>query len=269
MDTKKFIILAILIILLLAYNQVQISNFKINKVLIESEKLNSQIRISQITDFHSNKNINITKLIKAVKKYDPNIIVLTGDIIDSKTEDLSIAFELIDQIKTLNKALYFVEGNHEGLNPKRDKFLEGLRDKGVLVLDNETTMLDIPGEEIRIIGLPFFAERGDFQKALDSASPDIYDILLSHSPNRPIDYLDHTMDLVLSGHTHGGQVRLPLIGGLVAPGQGLFPKYDKGLVQVENGPLIYIDSGLGNSLLPIRFLNPVQISEITIVKKDG
>jgi predicted MPP superfamily phosphohydrolase len=266
MNTKKIIILTIivLIILLLVYNQFQISKFKINQVSIESKKVNSEIKISQITDFHSNKNINIEKVVESIIKYNPNIIVLTGDIIDTKTEDLSLTFELVDGLNTVNKTIYFVEGNHEGQNPKKDEFLEGLEERGVYILDNKTTMLDIDGEEIRIIGVPFFAERDQFQKVLDSATPNIYDILLSHSPNRPIDYLDYRIDLVLSGHTHGGQIRLPVIGGVVAPGQGFFPKYDKGLIQLENGPLLYMDSGLGNSILPIRFLNPVQISEITI-----
>ena len=264
MDTKKIFILVLLIIVLLIYNQVQISNFKTNKVSIESKKVNSEIKISQISDFHSNKNINITKLVESITKYDPNFIVLTGDIIDSKTDDLSLAFALVDGISEVNKPIYFVEGNHEGLNSKRNEFLEGLVEKGVYVLDNKTTLLSIEGEKIRLIGLPFFAERDEFQKVLDKASPSIYDIVLSHSPNRPISYLDGRIDLVLSGHTHGGQIRLPIIGGLVAPGQGFFPKYDKGLMQLENGPLLYIDSGLGNSVLPIRFLNPVQISEITI-----
>ena len=264
MDSKKIIILVLLIILLLIYNQVQISRFKINKVLIESEKLNSEIRISQITDFHSNKNINITKLVKSIRDYNPNIIVLTGDIIDSETADLSLAFALVDMLNTSKKPIYFVEGNHEGLNSKRDEFLDGLEEKGVFILDNKAIMLNIGGEKIRLMGISFFAEREQFQNILDRATPNIYDILLSHSPNRPINYLDDRIDLVLSGHTHGGQIRLPVIGGVIAPGQGLFPKYDKGLVQLEQGALLHIDSGLGNSILPIRFLNPVQISEITI-----
>lgn len=264
MDTKKIIVLAILIILLLVYNQSQISKFKINKFSIESEKLGSEIRISQITDFHSNKNIDITSLIGSISDYDPNIIVLTGDIIDSKTQDLSLSFALVDNLNTLKKSIYFVEGNHEGLNPKGAEFLQGLEERGVFILDKRTKMLSIEGEKIRLIGLPFFAEKEEFQKVLDKATPKIYDILLSHSPNRPISYLDDRVDLILSGHTHGGQVRLPLIGGILAPGQGLLPKYDKGLMKLENGPLLYIDSGLGNSVLPVRFLNRVQISEITI-----
>ena len=263
MDSKKLIII-VLIIILIVYNQVQISKFKINKVTIQSEKLNSEIRISQITDFHSNKHINIVKIVESMEEFKPHIIVLTGDIIDTKTEDLSIAFALVDLVTSVGKPIFFVEGNHEGQNPKKNEFLLGLEKKGVIILDNKTKMVDIEEEKIRLIGLGFFAQKADFQKVLDKATKDIYDILLSHSPNRPIKYLDDRIDLVLSGHTHGGQVRLPFIGGLVAPGQGFFPKYDKGLMQVESGPLLYIDSGLGNSLLPIRFLNSVQISEITI-----
>ena len=94
-----------------------------------------------------------------------------------------------------------------------------------------------------------------------------YNLLLSHSPNKPINYLNKNIDLILSGHTHGGQVRIPIIGGVLAPGQGLFPKYDKGLYKIGNTSL-YIDSGLGNSLLPIRMFNRVQISNIEVLAEN-
>ena len=264
MNNKKLVIIIILLILLLLYNHIQISKFRVNKVKFESEKLTRPIKISQITDFHSNKKVNLIKLGESIKKYEPDIIVLTGDIIDSKTSDLSTALSLIDVLVTLDRPLYFVEGNHEELNPKRSEFLSGLRERGVDILDNESRLVSINNERVRILGLPFLAGSKDFQKTLDKASPNILDILLSHSPNRPIKYLDERIDFVLSGHTHGGQVRLPIVGALLAPGQGIFPKYDKGLIRLDSGPLIYIDSGLGNSVLPIRFLNKVQISEITI-----
>ncbi len=93
--------------------------------------------------------------------------------------------------------------------------------------------------------------------------------MLSHSPNRPMAYTTGLEDLILSGHTHGGQVRLPIIGSIVVPGQGFFPKYDKGIYELENTTL-YIDSGLGNSLLPpLRLFNRIQISNIIIKPIDN
>lgn len=159
MNTKKLIIIVLLIILLIVYNQFQISKFKINRVSIESEKLSSEIRISQITDFHSNNKIDITKLVQNIRDYKPNIIVLTGDIIDSKTEDLSLAYALVDGINTVKAPIFFVEGNHEELNPKREEFLKGLKEKGINILDNKTRMVYIEEEKLRLIGVSFCRKR--------------------------------------------------------------------------------------------------------------
>lgn len=93
---------------------------------------------------------------------------------------------------------------------------------------------------------------------------DHYTVLLSHTPSITEIYEQIPADLILSGHTHGGQVRFPLIGALVSPDRGLFPKLDKGTYQLGAGLYLYIDSGLGTTRLPIRFLNQSQLSLITI-----
>ena len=87
---------------------------------------------------------------------------------------------------------------------------------------------------------------------------------LCHKPECYIwSFKDYNIDLMVSGHTHGGQIRLPFIGPIIAPGRGLFPKYDKGIIEIED-TILYIDSGLGNRLVPIRLFNRVQISNIMI-----
>ncbi len=108
-----------------------------------------------------------------------------------------------------------------------------------------------------------FATEEDYEGIIKDINQNNFIILLSHSPNRIIHYSKGVEDLILTGHTHGGQIRLPLLGSIIAPGQGLFPKYDKGLFQLKGTPL-YIDSGLGNSTIPVRLFNRVQISNITI-----
>ncbi|MCG4585626.1 phosphoesterase, partial [Anaerosalibacter bizertensis] len=134
---------------------------------------------------------------------------------------------------------------------------------GVIVLDDENIKCQIANNKINIIGLNFFIDEKDYNKAIEGIDEKDYNIILSHSPNRPLRYLNGKEDLILSGHTHGGQVRLPIIGAVIAPGQGYFPKYDKGLFELENS-ILYIDSGLGNSVFPIRFLNRVQISNVLV-----
>ena len=168
----------------------------------------------------------------------------------------------------INPNIYFVIGNHELGNKNGGEFISNLKELGVNVLDNNRQVLEIEGKRINICGLSFFATREDYQKVMDGIDSDNYTLLLSHSPNRPIEYTQGVEDLVLSGHTHGGQVRLPAIGAIIAPGQGLFPKYDKGIFNINN-TIIYIDSGLGNSIMPIRLFNKVQISNITIQFPKG
>src|SRR5690606_36275120 len=111
----------------------------------------------------------------------------------------------------------------------------------------------------------------DVQAAFRGVDQEQYTILLSHAPNIVIRYSSNDIlaDLILSGHTHGGQVRLPFIGALAAPGQGLFPKLDKGTFTIAQDQYLYIDSGLGTSMVPIRFLNQSQMSFIRVVGASG
>jgi hypothetical protein len=243
----------------------QISSFKINKVIFKTEKFNKndELKIVQITDFHDNKRINKAKMMKEIKELNPDIIVLTGDIIDFKTEDFTNTISLMKGLLKINSHVYFVEGNHELRNKKGQEFLSYIKKIGINIIDNDCKKVIINGKHINICGVEFLLEKTDFEKAVSNIENDKYTILLSHSPNRPLIYVDSRVDLILSGHTHGGQVRLPVVGAIVAPGQGLFPKYDKGVYPLGNTTL-YIDSGLGCSVQPIRFLNKVQFSYIIV-----
>lgn len=262
---KILLIVVILAIAFFIYNYIQISKVYINRPAFHSNKLSEDLRITQITDFHGNALIEIDDILNEVKGFSPHIVVLTGDMIDYKTEDIDYVLDFIKRIHELNSNIFFVIGNHELRNTRGDEFISKLEDIGVTVLDNESIALKVNEDMINIIGLSFFATKEDYLAAIKGVN-DNFTLLLSHSPNRPISYLSGVEDLILSGHTHGGQVRLPIIGSIVAPGQGLFPKYDKGIYKLGNTTL-YIDSGLGNSLFPIRLFNRVQISNITIKGK--
>lgn len=255
--------LIILLIVFFVYNYIQISQFYINKLKLSSNKLTKLLKITQITDFHSNEKINLEKLFDEIKEFKPDLIVLTGDIIDSKTRDLSLAYEIMKQSKAITSRVYFVSGNHETNHILSNEFRTGLDRYEISIMDDKSEIIDIDGQKVNLFGASFFADYNDFEAIFKDINEDNYNILLSHSPNRPIKYLNTNTDLILSGHTHGGQVRLPFIGAIVAPGQGFFPKYDKGMMEFGNTTL-YIDSGLGNSLYPIRLFNRVQITNITI-----
>lgn len=260
---KVLILLLAMILLSFLYIDDQISNFKINKVELQTEKLEDEIRITQITDFHSNSKVDLSEIVESVKLFDPNFIVLTGDIIDFKTVDFSLSFELVERLVEIGKPVYFVYGNHEHGNQNFREFIHGVEDRGVELLDEMSAELPLGNNSIMIYGSDFYTTSDGYAKLFSGVDAKYYNILLAHSPNRPIPYLHEDIDLQLSGHTHGGQVRLPIVGGVISPGEGFFPEYDKGLMNVGD-TILYIDSGLGNSVLPIRIFNPVQISEITI-----
>lgn len=259
----KIIIFILLLIILAIYFFVEIKCFKINRVVLTSKKTAEDINIVQITDFHDNKYINNEKLIEEVGKINPDFIFLTGDIIDAKTNDIKPTVSLVGKLVDITNNIYFVWGNHECRNEKGEEFVRSLEDIGVNVLDNENISVEINNDKVNICGVSFYLNRDDYENALQGIDEKNYTILLSHSPNRPLYYSCGMEDLILAGHTHGGQVRLPIIGAVISPGEGFFPKYDKGLFELEN-KFLYIDSGLGNSVFPIRFLNRVQISNIII-----
>ena len=281
MNWKKIVLTLILItIILFIYNYIQISQVYIKKIKLPTNKLSKPLKITQISDFHSNERINLDSLFQKIEAFEPDLILITGDLIDAKTIDLTLAFKVLEKSKAIQSKVYFVNGNHEVHHSRgyfengnhktnhllSDEFNNGLEKYKVKVLDNATDLIEINGEMVNIFGASFFAGEEDFIKLFTNIEQDNYNILLSHSPNRPIMYLNKFTDLILSGHTHGGQVRLPFIGAIIAPGQGLFPKYDKGLFKFGNTNL-YIDSGLGNSLFPIRLFNRVQITNIIIEPK--
>lgn len=265
MKIKRILLTIIFILILLyLYNYKQISQVYINKLKISSKKLKKPLKITQISDFHSNELVDLDKLFIEIKGFNPDIIVLTGDLIDYKTRDLSLAFEVIERAKSVTSRIFFVSGNHETNHILSYDLYNEMVNRGISVLDESTEILNIDNNLINIMGVPFFADESHFIKAYKNIENEGYNLLLSHSPNRPIRFLDNRVDLILSGHTHGGQVRLPIIGAIIAPGQGLFPKYDKGIFELGD-TILYIDSGLGNSVANLRLLNRIQITNIEIL----
>lgn len=267
MNLKRLLIAAtILFVVFALYNHIQISKFYINRLRLYSNKLTKPLKITQITDFHSNTSINLDKLFIDIKEFNPDIIAITGDLIDHKTTDFNAAIRILKESKKITQKVFFVNGNHEIGNLKYREFLKVLNDNEIIILDDNSYSLELNDNRIKLFGASFYAEERDYKRLFDEINGEDYNILLSHSPNRPIKYLNENTDLILSGHTHGGQIRLPFVGGILIPGQKLMPKYDKGVFEIGDTTL-YIDSGLGNSVYPIRTLNRVQITNITIQAK--
>lgn len=270
-NLKRVILLSIVLLAMLSFFikiYFDTSTFKINRERFPSTKLEAgtELNILQITDVHSGLfGKDNKRVLEKVKELDADMIVLTGDLIDRKTENLEIALQLAEELVRINPDTYFVTGNHEHENPDKEAFLYGLEEKGVIILSNENTQFEKDGQQFNLAGVnDVSTEHEDMSLAFSGLDTDKYTILLSHAPSVVQKYPDVDADIVLSGHTHGGQVRLPCIGALVAPDGGLFPELQKGVYPLEDERYLYIDSGLGTSALPIRFLNQSQISLITI-----
>ncbi|ANE85713.1 MULTISPECIES: metallophosphoesterase [Bacillus] len=244
----------------------------ITEVKITSSKIPSSFKgykILQISDLHNKKfGDNQDVLIQKIKSIDPDIIAITGDLIDSKSYDAEVSMQLIQ--KMVNKyPVYFVTGNHEQWSGKYNSLEKELKKYGVNVLRNEHVGIRKGEQEINLLGIddPEFVtgnrDEGniiidEIKKAKIEMQPDRYNVLLSHRPEFIKEYKNERLDLVLSGHAHGGQVRLPFIGGLVAPNQGVLPKYTAGLYVEQNTSMV-VSRGLGNSIIPQRILNRPEI----------
>ncbi len=245
-----------------------VSNIKISSSHIPAAF--SGFRIAQVSDLHNAEfGKNNAELLKLLSESRPDIIVITGDLIDANHTDVGIALGFAQESVRIAPT-YYVTGNHEAASPQYDTLKAGLEEAGVIVLEDEAISLERNGETITLLGLgdPDFTVKGDMfgetsamvstklRNLIDDESR--YTILLSHRPELFETYTDDGIDLVFSGHAHGGQFRLPFIGGLAAPNQGLFPQYDAGLY-TDGGTSMVVSRGIGNSIIPFRFNNRPEI----------
>ena len=260
---KLFIFIVAIIFMLFISN----SWIQTTKITVESDRLPasfSGLKILQISDLHdATFGDKQEKLVKKIKKTDPDLIVITGDLIDSNRYNLDQSLELVRNIKDISP-IYYVTGNHEIATNDADNIKTSLMDLGVKVLSNEEQTIEYKGEKIRIIGIEDPLNGILVSEALRQFEDnDLFTLVLSHRPETFQDYIDYKMDVVFSGHAHGGQFRIPGLGGLVAPGQGLFPSYTAGMYTEDTTNMI-VSRGLGNSVIPIRVLNSPEIVLVTL-----
>lgn len=210
------------------------------------------------------------KLVEKIVEEKPDLIVFTGDLIDYRKYDEIPSLTLMEKLVKIAPT-YYVTGNHEWNSGKYDSLEQELLDIGVGVLRNQTVEIKRGHEHIFLSGVddPAFEKNTEdtqlmekFLTGVDMQS-DTFHILLSHRPELFSLYADDGFDLVFTGHAHGGQFRLPLIGGLVAPNQGLFPKYTEGEHQMGQTTMI-VSRGLGNSIIPVRIFNRPEIVVVTL-----
>ena len=228
-------------------------------------------KIAHVSDLHNavfgRKNEKLLSLIRAAK---PDIIAITGDLIDSRHTDIDSALAFVEAAAEI-APVYYVTGNHES-RLDFDEIEPRLIAAGARVLRNEAEDIGRGGERIRLAGIddPSFIRTGGTAEERAAAELEqlgdgggTFNVLLAHRPELVEVYAEYDAGLVLSGHAHGGQVRLPLLGGLYAPGQGLLPEYDSGLYSLGETQMV-VSRGLGNSVAPLRVNNRPELVIVTL-----
>ena len=235
-------------------------------------------KIVQISDLHNTEfGKDNEKLLKIIKEQNPDVVVVTGDTIDGFFTNIQIPIKLFEEVLEICD-VYLVVGNHEIRSDSTlyFDFLDTLTEMGVVVLKDESAYIEKNGEKIQVIGLNdasnYKAVYGDtYKETLTEAintldEEDTFTVLLSHHPELFKEYAKTDVDLVFSGHAHGGQVRIPFLGGIIAPDQGVLPQYTEGSF-TENNTTMIVSRGLGNSIIPLRINNPPEVVVVNLKAK--
>ena len=236
----------------------QNNGLSVSRYSYESHLVPSQFDgfcIVQVSDLHNKAfGKEQERLLRLIDAEQPDLVVITGDLVDNSAMENALCFA--KQAAGMATCCY-VPGNHEARSPSYAKLRQELQEAGVQLLENSAISLERQGERIWVLGVldPAFSpwEEGLLDRLASEGEGELR-ILLSHRPDRLEAYASSGVELVFSGHAHGGQIRLPGIGGLFAPDQGLFPKYTSGMRQ-EGGTTLVISRGLGNSAFPLRLFN--------------
>ena len=232
-------------------------------------------KIVQISDLHNDEfGKDNCELIDKIKEIKPDMIAITGDLLDSRRTNVEKAYRFIEQAVCIAPC-YYVTGNHESRRREYLELEEKMLHAGVKVLRDKVDTLTRDGASLTVAGMEdpcFYVKKDTFktipksvhkrvEKLTDERSN--FTLLLSHRPELFDVYCQYGMDVVLTGHVHGGQFRLPWLGGIVAPNQGFFPRYDAGLYEQGDTKMV-LSRGLGQSAFPFRVNNPPELVVVTL-----
>ena len=257
----------------------QNKKLKVRKTTLKFDKLPQAFdnyKIAQVSDIHCDRvGHSDLSFIKKIKDFNPDIIVITGDVLDSYNNDMDIAYNILSQLAIIAPC-YFVSGNHELRLPEEyEQLINIMKKLNITYMNNSNLLITKNNESINLVGVEdynFFKNednlnhRANFIETLKELySPDHFNILLSHRPEKFPIYADIKYELIFSGHAHGGQWRVPFVGGIFSPSQGFFPKYTNGNYALEDSTII-VSQGLGNSSFPIRINNRIELVLATLKK---
>lgn len=261
-------VLAILVILtLIALDERLI----LRTYTVASPKLTAEVRLAVVTDFHSSDNAD--DVVTMVASCAPDAVLLVGDLFDDDTQNRPTerTLSLMRQLSALYPC-YYVSGNHEAWTGEMDALYQQTEEAGVTVLRMSSGVLTVRGQRIALCGIPdpyemVFSGAPDTEEQLRQALEDVdsadFTVLLAHRPELLAKYAQFPLDLVVSGHAHGGQVRIPgVLNGLYAPNQGWFPKMAGG-AYTQDGTTLIVGRGLAvRTRLPRIFNRP----EVVLVR---
>lgn len=266
----SFIVLCLTLGTLIVYDNYKIDITEYN---LENDNLPesfNELKIIHLSDLHNTEfGKDNEKLLRIIKEQEPDAVFVTGDTIDGFYTNIQIPINLFKEILEICD-VYFIDGNHESrANVEAYRqFLQTLFEIGVNVLKDDSAYIEKNNEQIQIIGIndaSFYKAdykenyKSEITKTINELdNKNCFSILLSHHPELFPEYKNTDIDLVFSGHAHGGQFRLPYVGGLFAPHQGFFPEYDSGLFTEQDTNML-VSRGVGNSLFPFRINNRPEI----------
>lgn len=243
--------------------------------------LSKECRFVLISDLHNKVyGNNNDKVIGAIQKINPDFIIVAGDLVTSQvSEDMTPGISLMNALSR-SYPVYYGMGNHESkmlreperFGGKYERLIRAVSNKNVTVLRNAS--VNLAEYNIRLTGLEldleYFAhfqvrklQDNYLQETLSECDGHMCNILVAHNPDYFEDYAKWGAQLVLSGHVHGGIMRLPLLGGVIAPSYRLFPKYDGGVFRSGKAVML-LGRGLGSHTLPFRFFNPAELHEVVL-----
>lgn len=238
---------------------------------VASPKLTAEVRLAVVTDFHSSDNAD--DVVAMVASCAPDAVLLVGDLFDDDTQNRPTerTLSLMRQLSALYPC-YYVSGNHEAWTGEMDALYQQTEEAGVTVLRMSSGVLTVRGQRIALCGVPdpyemVFSGAPDTEEQLRQALEDVdsadFTVLLAHRPELLAKYAQFPLDLVVSGHAHGGQVRIPgVLNGLYAPNQGWFPKLAGG-TYTQDGTTLIVSRGLAvRTRLPRIFNRP----EVVLVR---
>lgn len=271
------VLIFILLIALFIYwqnNGIRLTTYKYESNVLPKDF--DGFKIIQVSDYHNYKPLE-KKIVKYAQHEQPDIIVITGDLFDSRKTDIRCGLSLSEKLCKIC-SVYFVSGNHESRIPEIEKVFSTMEAMGVEIIDDKKQIISRKDGFITLIGAkdPGFSagehltkreKQAYGNKIIKMCSGDnTFKILLAHRPEFIHSYRDAGINLVLCGHAHGGQFSIPFTDiGVFVPSQGLFPPYAAGMKTAGDTSVI-ISRGIGNSVFPIRLFNRPQVIKAELIR---